>query len=877
MGPGTAGPPSTNFPSANPSPNPSVNPQGPPPGKTQISRPSNTFNPSTAPNPTNPASPKPTTPNPGPGALSGPTLGAGAALGAAATVGAAAAAGITLPAWAIPAGMIAGAALMAAAANQIWPSVPGDGTEGSPQELVIPDPGQAGEVGQAGALYEVFVSFTYANVSLKYGNYSWYTVNNASMGTKTGPLSLTREVYNQASWGGNTYDNWMLYLNHQGGKTGVPGLVGQSNSYRIFSNWSLAVSRVDGTPPEEDIAQGGKPNIPPIAATNVTQNTGTGGDGGPQTPAPQLGSPNTPTLPNPAPSPTPTTATPSAPSTVPGGSAPTATPSAGLPPVVPATATPSAPSTNAGTPTPQAPTTGPATGGSTPQTGGGGSPNPLLAAAITAPAIAALTNLVGDKPPTPTAPTPTETPATFPSDTKNSDTAPNPTPTSQTGSTVNPNPAPQPNPVTPSANSVDSQMQGQQTQTEQDIQTWIKEMEKLISDTPTTNTTINQTTINQTVNNIENTVNNITNIQETVNETNSQTNELIQLAQQADVDIASLLAIIGTLGTAAFISQQTTTITAAISNQPSPCAYPGYHPQNQAERAAISGKVDGVNTVLGTVTNVQIAEAKTGIANVAGLIGTPVAQGAQTVLGGIDATTTFLGKFAKSLYLDKIYNGLTLLVSLHNAAMLSRNLAETVGYFIDSGMDALGIKDENEEPLDLGTTLGNTISNTIKNIVGEDVYNGVSDGWKKLSAIYTAAINILDNITAMLAGLAESMEIIGNYTGKIGNALKRGGVVLENAYNWMDDNLRLKTGRFATIQKIADGINTAEDVVNNLTEVTDVINESEDLVNEIKGEWTKIKGNVTEGEGEKATQETASELASQGAGIDKPDLITPED
>jgi hypothetical protein len=192
-------------------------------------------------------------------------------------------------------------------------------------------------------------------------------------------------------------------------------------------------------------------------------------------------------------------------------------------------------------------------------------------------------------------------------------------------------------------------------------------------------------------------------------------------------------------------------------------------------------------------------------------------------------------------------------------------------------LQALNLKNENEDPLDLGEAFSSTIANFIKGIVGEEVFNGLSANWKKASAIYTSAINVLDNITAMLAGLAESMEIIGNYTGKIGNALKKGGVVLENAYNWMDDNLRLKTGRFAAIQKVVDGINNAEDVVNNLTEVTDTINESEELVNEIKQEWTNIKGRVTEGEGQKLATETANELGSLGSPIGKPDLITPED
>jgi hypothetical protein len=407
--------------------------------------------------------------------------------------------------------------------------------------------------------------------------------------------------------------------------------------------------------------------------------------------------------------------------------------------------------------------------------------------------------------------------------------------------------------------------------------------------------TVNQNTTNQINNststitqNINNSTTNITNqidqsttttTQNINNSTTNITNQIVELSEKADVDLGSLLAIIGTLATAQLLQNSTSTITTAIGNipTPTPCTYPAYHPQNQAERAAIAGKVDSTNTVLGTVTNVQVAAARTDIANVANVIGSPIAGGAQTVLGGINNVQTFLGKFARSFYLDKIYNGLTLLVSLHNAAMLSRNLAETIGYFVESGLQALNIKNENEEPLDLGQAFSNGAANFLKAIVGDEIYNGLSTNWKKASAIYTSAVNILDSVTAMLAGLAESMEIIGNYTGKIGNALKKGGVVLENAYNWMDDNLRLKTGRFAGIQKVVDGLNNAEDVVNNLTEVTDSINDSQELVNEIKKEWTDIKGRVSEGEGQKLTQAVQEKTVSQGSPVSKPDLITPED
>ena len=82
--------------------------------------------------------------------------------------------------------------------------------------------------------------------------------------------------------------------------------------------------------------------------------------------------------------------------------------------------------------------------------------------------------------------------------------------------------------------------------------------------------------------------------------------------------------------------------------------------------------------------------------------------------------------------------------------------------------------------------------------------------------------------------------MILQYTGKIGNALKRGGVVLENAYEWMDEFISVKTGRFGAIQKVMNEIQTAEEVVSNLTEVTEQVKETQENVTEIQEQFQEI-------------------------------------
>ncbi len=64
-------------------------------------------------------------------------------------------------------------------------------------------------------------------------------------------------------------------------------------------------------------------------------------------------------------------------------------------------------------------------------------------------------------------------------------------------------------------------------------------------------------------------------------------------------------------------------------------------------------------------------------------------------------------------------------------------------------------------------------------------------------------------------------------------------------YGWMDENLRVKTGRLGAVQKVVDGIQTAEEVTSNLTEVTEQIQETQENINEITEQYNTIKNTVT--------------------------------
>ncbi len=312
-----------------------------------------------------------------------------------------------------------------------------------------------------------------------------------------------------------------------------------------------------------------------------------------------------------------------------------------------------------------------------------------------------------------------------------------------------------------------------------------------------------------------------------------------------------------------------TTIPTTQTNSPSPLASPGAGGTSGCSSCmkGLHGKVDTLSTALG------IGNAA-GQAIDLGLLSIINNKLGNQVDGGLSG---WLGRFSKSLRIDRALNVLNTMLILHNAAQLSRSLLDSISYFVESGLDIFGIDDEDGKPLDISGLVGGFVTSGIQSLIGAELYQGLSEGWKKTSAIWTATVNIYELTTNSMAGIAEGLEIASQYTGKIGNALKKGGVILENAYDWMDENIRVKTGRLGAVQKVVEGIQTAEETVSNLTAITEQIKETQENVNQISEEFDTIKTKVNENETSKTIDEETGKMNSQGASVTSIDLIKPGD
>jgi len=204
--------------------------------------------------------------------------------------------------------------------------------------------------------------------------------------------------------------------------------------------------------------------------------------------------------------------------------------------------------------------------------------------------------------------------------------------------------------------------------------------------------------------------------------------------------------------------------------------------------------------------------------------------GPQISGGGIGG---FLQRAFQATRLDKILNALTLITTLHNAAMLSRNLGQTLGDLTGQALLVIGIKDENGSALDINAEIGRQVNNLMSTILGAETWAGTKENWNKANRIISSANQIMWTVRSIADSGREVTEWIANNTGKIGNALKRFRVVGENAYPHMAENVSHQNAWMLKVQRYREGVDTLDDAASSLQgvlgEVQNIQQEAQEL------------------------------------------------
>jgi hypothetical protein len=194
--------------------------------------------------------------------------------------------------------------------------------------------------------------------------------------------------------------------------------------------------------------------------------------------------------------------------------------------------------------------------------------------------------------------------------------------------------------------------------------------------------------------------------------------------------------------------------------------------------------------------------------------------------------------------IQKLLNVITTIAVLHNVMMLSRDVAETFGYVASQALQIIGIKDEEGNPLDINSLVGGSIENLVISLVGEDVYSDARESFKKANRMVQIGSSIVWSVRSIADAGLELQQWIGENTGKIGNALKRYGVVGEDAYKWMSPNPRARNRIRDKFQRVYDGAEALEDTASSYAQVTGNILEIGEEFNQIREQKDNFRDEV---------------------------------
>ena len=197
-----------------------------------------------------------------------------------------------------------------------------------------------------------------------------------------------------------------------------------------------------------------------------------------------------------------------------------------------------------------------------------------------------------------------------------------------------------------------------------------------------------------------------------------------------------------------------------------------------------------------------------------------------------------LQKFSEKAWsntkIQKLINLVTLISVTHNAAMLSRDLASTMGDLTSNMLATVGIKDEQGSPLNINELVGTSVESFLKRVVGAQVYDDVSTAWHKASRVVSSASQIVYTVRSLNDTTKDVLEWSAENTGKIGNALIRDGVVSERAYPYMSERVRAQDKYRRKFERFTEGLEQLEDTASSLSQVTG-------NVLEIQEEYTSLK------------------------------------
>jgi hypothetical protein len=272
----------------------------------------------------------------------------------------------------------------------------------------------------------------------------------------------------------------------------------------------------------------------------------------------------------------------------------------------------------------------------------------------------------------------------------------------------------------------------------------------------------------------------------------------------------------------------------------------------------IQGELATINQNIANTDNNRALETA-GIIGAIGVVGAGVAMN-RDILNGLSTSVSNLGTQMSNLFrklgIDRMLNMLNTGLLLHNAMMLSNNLAQSLLYIIDNVINFIGFQatDAEGNVITASQVLGGTIQNFIIGMIGEEAYINARIELNKANRIYQAATNVAYTVVSFADIIKEISEIIVENTGKIGNALRRSGAVLENSYNIMPERNGIKTAMQKKLERFNEGLQELTEGAETFVELTELLVEGKENIRELTTGMGEFDKSLQEQEAEKEAE-----------------------
>jgi hypothetical protein len=164
-----------------------------------------------------------------------------------------------------------------------------------------------------------------------------------------------------------------------------------------------------------------------------------------------------------------------------------------------------------------------------------------------------------------------------------------------------------------------------------------------------------------------------------------------------------------------------------------------------------------------------------------------------------------------------------LIINISTLTATVTNISQSFLAIFDSLASLMGLGDGISKPI------GDTFDGILNNVFGKEKVEYVKYNFARINAVFTAGANVLGKVRSTSAALAEGIETDAQNTSKIGNALRRAGVV--------DEKLALMD------EKIAVNVDKSQLKILNdkLSKVSNVSSELSGIAGDIKTAKDELK------------------------------------